>query len=216
MRVLRFASCSVLCSVALVMTTPVSPAAAMRPPARLGAAGAGQGGLSLKGVLLGVVSTSPRNAWAVGSLGVTSPSALIVRWDGASWTRASVSVRATASVLDAVAATSARNAWAVGSTGSARHHILIMRWNGRTWRQVPRLGGIGGSLAGVTAISARDAWAVGATSRYPTGRTLMLHWNGTAWKKVSSPAPGHRQRVHWSDIDLRPERVGRRQLRQQG
>lgn len=70
--------------------------------------------LGAKGAQLGVVATSPRNAWAVGSLGATNPSALVARWDGTSWARASVSVRATASVLDAVAATSARNAWAVG------------------------------------------------------------------------------------------------------
>jgi hypothetical protein len=37
---------------------------------------------------------------------------------------------------------------------------------------------IRGSLLGVTATSARSAWAVGQAGK----KTLILHWNGTAWK----------------------------------
>jgi hypothetical protein len=33
-------------------------------------------------------------------------------------------------------------------------------------------------------ISARNAWAVGSSGR----GTLIVHWNGTAWQRVSSPA----------------------------
>jgi hypothetical protein len=44
---------------------------------------------------------------------------------------------------------------------------------------------ISGDLSGVAATSASNAWAVG------TGRvkTLIVHWNGTSWKQVPSPAP---------------------------
>jgi hypothetical protein len=42
---------------------------------------------------------------------------------------------------------------------------------------------INGELMAVAADSARDAWAVGATS---SGLTLIEHWNGHAWKQVSS------------------------------
>ena len=41
-------------------------------------------------------------------------------------------------------------------------------------------------LNGVAAISATDAWAVGT---YGTFKTLILHWNGTAWTRVPSPDP---------------------------
>ena len=41
-----------------------------------------------------------------------------------------------------------------------------------------------GSLSGVAATSAGNAWAVGATS---TGKTLIVRWNGSAWKRVPSP-----------------------------
>ena len=42
---------------------------------------------------------------------------------------------------------------------------------------------------GVTATSARNAWAVGEAGDPDKGytKTLILHWNGTAWKTVPSP-----------------------------
>lgn len=43
-----------------------------------------------------------------------------------------------------------------------------------------------GFLTGVAATSARNAWAVGGTNG---GKTLIAHWNGTAWKRVPSPSP---------------------------
>ena len=45
---------------------------------------------------------------------------------------------------------------------------------------------IRGVLSGVAASSARDVWAVGQT---PIGRVLIVHWNGTAWRRV----PGARR-----------------------
>ncbi len=45
-------------------------------------------------------------------------------------------------------------------------------------------------LLGVAATSARNAWAVGCTSCFTSSpKTLILRWNGTAWKRVSSPSP---------------------------
>ncbi len=38
----------------------------------------------------------------------------------------------------------------------------------------------------MTALSAQNAWAVGSTG---TGKTVILHWNGTAWTQVPSPSP---------------------------
>jgi hypothetical protein len=47
-------------------------------------------------------------------------------------------------------------------------------------------GTVSGGLTGVATTSARNAWAVGGTSR---GKTLILRWNGTAWRQVPSPSP---------------------------
>jgi hypothetical protein len=44
-----------------------------------------------------------------------------------------------------------------------------------------------GSLAGVAAASDSNAWAVGYTGTGASDNVLMLHWNGTAWSRVTSP-----------------------------
>ncbi len=45
---------------------------------------------------------------------------------------------------------------------------------------------LGGWLAAVSASSATDAWAVGKAR---PRETLALHWNGTSWVQVPTPAP---------------------------
>jgi hypothetical protein len=53
------------------------------------------------------------------------------------------------------------------------------------------------NLSGVTVLSGCDAWAVGARNAASGHlRTLIVHWNGTSWKKVPSPNPA-------SDDELR-------------
>jgi len=43
-------------------------------------------------------------------------------------------------------------------------------------------------LDGVAAVGSGAAWAVGATIAEPA-RTLILRWDGTAWRTVASPDP---------------------------
>jgi hypothetical protein len=45
-----------------------------------------------------------------------------------------------------------------------------------------------GFLDGVAATSASNAWAVGDDA----SNTLIVHWNGSAWKKVPAPNPDPR------------------------
>jgi eukaryotic-like serine/threonine-protein kinase len=104
--------------------------------------------------------------------------------------------------LTAVAATSADSAWAVGTAGSGTSsRTLILHWNGTTWTRTPspdlgtcqtRVGvTAASSIADVAAASADSAWAVGSTGCGATStRTVILHWNGTAWTRVPSPSPG--------------------------
>ena len=44
-----------------------------------------------------------------------------------------------------------------------------------------------GGLSGVAAASDSSAWAVGYVGNNGTGKILMLHWNGRAWSRVTSP-----------------------------
>jgi hypothetical protein len=151
------------------------------------------------GSLSGVAAVSASDAWAVGcsncsGTGTSRP--LILHWNGSAWAQVPSPTVRGGGRLSGVAAVSARNAWAVGSTNSAR--TLIERWNGTTWQRVPSPN-LGASdnrsfLGGVTTVSAHLAWAVGGTFGASTGdtRSLILHWNGTVWRRVPSPSPGVR------------------------
>jgi hypothetical protein len=112
------------------------------------------------------------------------------------WKRAVSPSLAGGADLAGVAATSARNAWAVGCTGcsggfTSSTQPLIVRWNGSAWKRVPSPTSRGGViLVGVAATSASNAWAVGfaLTPFAPTPfRSVVLQWNGTAWRRVPSP-----------------------------
>jgi hypothetical protein len=106
------------------------------------------------------------------------------------------------SSLTGVAATNWCNVWAVGwnFTGPLTR-TLIEHWNGKNWKQVPspspyRPHG-DNELAGVAATSSRNAWAVGSGEARPASapRTLIEHWDGTAWRRTPSPTPGGRARL---------------------
>jgi hypothetical protein len=146
------------------------------------------------GQLFGVAATSARNAWAVGGV-VTNGKTLILHGNGTTWSRVPSPTPAPLTELYAVAATSARNAWAVGGGGGAPGKTIILHWNGTAWKAVPSpTPAGGGTLFGVAATSARNAWAVGCAGdcgQEAGGvKTLILHWNGTAWTRVPSPSPG--------------------------
>jgi hypothetical protein len=45
-----------------------------------------------------------------------------------------------------------------------------------------------GGLNGVAAVSKSSAWAVGYAGKNSAPRVLLLHWNGRAWSRVTSPS----------------------------
>lgn len=93
-----------------------------------------------------------------------------------------------------VTETSSTTGWAVGfSVPSTGAQPLILRWSGTALTPATSPSpGADGELFGVSADSASDGWAVG--HYYKTGnnvaQTLLVHWNGTAWKQFTSPNPG--------------------------
>jgi hypothetical protein len=127
-----------------------------------------------------------------------SETPLILRWEGSAWTQQLLPGPLLGS-LAGVAATSSKDAWAVGTyqNGQGRYQPLVEHWDGTHWTQVstPNLDSAqqGSGLASVAALSAHDAWAVGAfepSGGRPLLRTLVEHWNGSAWAVVPSPALG--------------------------
>lgn len=148
------------------------------------------------GELYGVAATSPRNAWAVGD---SHTGAFVVHWDGSTWRRvASPNPGGSRDAsLRGVVVSSPRDAWAVGyyhNRAASADQTLVLHWDGATWRHVaspnPR-SSRGAELYGVAATSPRNAWAVGEYYNGLKGAylTLVLHWDGTGWKRVASPNP---------------------------
>jgi hypothetical protein len=150
--------------------------------------------------VLSMASVATNDVWAVGkalSSGIGLP--LIERWNGTSWQVAANPALpgVSDSALNAVARIpGTAQLWAIGYTlkgpRPAYNQPLIERWDGSAWQVVagPALpsGAFGGELRGVVALSPTDAWAVGDyTASNHTIRTLIMHWNGTAWQMAASP-----------------------------
>ena len=145
-----------------------------------------------------IAATSPTNAWAVGtSYNGTAVQTLVLHWNGTKWsTVASPNPSCPSGLnLDAAAATSSTNAWAVGDCDTeTASQTLVLHWNGTKWTRVaspsPSCPGGGVDLNGVAALSSTAAWAVGDCDTSSGVQTVILQWNGTAWKRVASPDPG--------------------------
>ncbi len=90
--------------------------------------------------------------------------------------------------LRGVAVLSPCNVWAVGEYDPEQ--TLIVHWDGRSWMQVPSPNpGTEARLWAVHALSASNVWAVGEYFDDTAGvtKTLIVHWDGSAWTQVPSP-----------------------------
>ncbi len=159
--------------------------------------------------LTSIRGVSPTDIWAVGSYSNPDGSTikgLILHWNGTRWLQSPSPNPGNFTQLTGVRAVSANDAWAVGNYSSATgKQALILHWDGTSWTQSPSPSPGGGSdLTGVTATSATDAWAVGdysTDSQSSTLLTLILHWDGTSWKQVSSPSPGPLDLTQLTSVD---------------
>lgn len=161
---------------------------------------ASQPALSGSGGLDDVAAASPTDAWAVGhrfDQGDQMGHTLIEHHDGVSWTITSSAdgPAALQSVLSGVAVRAVDDAWAVGSFTKPNNLVrtLVEHWEGSSWTRVksPNAGQpAGGDLESVAAVAADDVWAVGGFGQGAPGRTLVEHWDGTAWSVVPSPNKG--------------------------
>ncbi|MEO5878486.1 MAG: hypothetical protein ABIS86_21080 [Streptosporangiaceae bacterium] len=79
--------------------------------------------------------------------------------------------------------------WAAGarmSTTGGTVRPSLARWTGRKW-QAAKLPSGTGYLESVAIVGPKNVWAAGSTA---AGRSLLLHWNGKAWKKYKAPGTG--------------------------
>jgi hypothetical protein len=146
-----------------------------------------------------VAAVSATDVWAFGLYRLGKP--LAEHWDGSSWQQVPIPAPKGAAEIEigrAVART-ATDIWVVGSwagPNTSFYRTLVEHWNGTAWKIVRSPSARAGSrLIGVTVVSAKDAWAVGeslVTNRvrnFSFFETLILHWDGKAWKRVPSPNP---------------------------
>jgi cell division septation protein DedD len=135
-----------------------------------------------------VSAVSTDDVWAVGAYdtGGYLRHALMLHWDGASWSVVpgpDLGLRNVA--LVAVSIVSSHAAWAVGSWNHGiddPDRTLILRWDGIEWSAAssPNMSTDYNNLLGVSAVSANDVWAVGSYHLSEPGggpgRTLVEHY----------------------------------------
>jgi hypothetical protein len=145
-------------------------------------------------VLKSVTASSATDAWAVGYYADQDGNhfTLALHWDGTTWSLVHTpSPTGLDDELWGVTAVSATDVWAVGR---AEPNTLIVHWDGSKWSRVrgPSPGTFNDVLTGLSARSATDIWAAGFYA--PPGaapyKTLVAHWDGSAWSQVASPTPG--------------------------
>jgi hypothetical protein len=139
------------------------------------------------GELDGVYATAADNAWAVGFTSTANGNndeTLILHWNGKAWSRQSPVVPGYLNAVDQAAG----NVWTVGETyGPA----LIMHRTGGRWYVVPTPGAAVAQFLCVAVTGPDSAWAGGQVGDGANpSASLLLRWNGSAWKPVASPLHG--------------------------
>src|SRR5690348_16317661 len=160
------------------------------------------------GELFGVAAASSADVLADGGFNPGQPpTAVLIKpyaehWTGAGWSATSVPLGQVypsgeqAAQLTGVTEAAPGNGWAVGTVSdlsSSASRTLAYHWDGTAWARSPTPDPAGPSLpnqlAAVAARAANDVWAAGYDN-YPAEASLVLHWNGTAWRQVSVPNIG--------------------------
>jgi hypothetical protein len=122
--------------------------------------------------LFGVSAVSASNVWAAGFTTDAASNrlqALILHWDGSSWTRqATPSPAGTDSAVLAITALSATDAWAVGQSRTGSSSVpMALHFDGTSWTPTtvpPPSDGSEPYFTAVSGVSGSDVWASGLTT----------------------------------------------------
>jgi hypothetical protein len=165
-----------------------------------------RGRCSLGRISLVIIAAAAAGLTGLGPAAATVATSAVARSPGLGTARAAacrgwrvVRAPSNASLSGVAVVPHSSRAWAAGTYAFGQTSIggLLLHWNGIRWQRVPspNPGPTNTSLSAVTAVSHTDAWAVGRYlgARFPFGRNLILHWNGTKWRQVPSPHLGGRR-----------------------
>jgi hypothetical protein len=152
----------------------------------------------------GVADISPGDAYAIGNSATTAAGSL-AHWNGTAWSPVTLPLPPHANsntTLNAISAHGRGDVWIVGTfldSASHRNETFSEHFNGTAWRVVP-MPPVNGSninaffqFNSINANTPSDVWAVGERGVIDmpgSQKTLIEHFNGTAWSTVPSPSPG--------------------------
>ncbi len=138
--------------------------------------------------LNGVAMVTANDVWAVGESSSGSKGqgtqALLMHWDGKTWSIVQSAVKERDGTLSAATAISANNVWAAGyytDKSGTVYRPLFMRWDGKTWTEVPADGNA--SIWSIAAVSSSDIWATGNFGP----QSVAMHWDGSGMDTSAHP-----------------------------
>ncbi|MBV9102266.1 MAG: hypothetical protein JO060_01680, partial [Candidatus Eremiobacteraeota bacterium] len=146
--------------------------------------------------LLAVSGTSGSDVWEVGAaFHKLGSRGYALHWNGSAWaTYPETDPHGHGGQLSGVAAITPNDVWVVGAQYPTERYAsplaMIEHWNGSAFSEVtaPPVSGAATVLYGIASFGASDVWAAGG-SQTASGpeNSYLVHWDGTAWKLVSSP-----------------------------
>lgn len=146
--------------------------------------------------LFGVAAVSATDVWATGHKANFGLKVIMEHWNGTQWSAVATPATSTSVGLNSLDAVSTSDVWAVGYKSIATRGVpvqtFVEHWDGSQWSIVPSTDPSGtrsNSLIGISHASASDVWAVGYSMVGFAHRTLVEHWDGSAWSVVPSPDP---------------------------
>lgn len=137
--------------------------------------------------------SGPTDVWQIGAGGSTNQIPEAYHYTGTTWSKVTFPV-----VSYQASASAAAGDWALGqvpSKGDTLAGTKVVHWVNGAWKQIALPAGIvpvGKPVlpVGIAAASPDSVWAAieyGAVAGPNPGTEILLHWNGSAWSKVSLP-----------------------------
>ncbi|MCF2530936.1 hypothetical protein [Yinghuangia soli] len=140
----------------------------------------------------GIAAVGPRDAWAVGTWFVATPSGgvprqFIAHWDGTSWQPVDADGFGPAGGLTAVSASGPDDVWAVGYGYNAAGGLktTVRHFDGTAWSEVETGAALGDRpwdgywVSDVAAAAPDDVWLVGVGN-------LTVHYDGRSWTRADA------------------------------
>ena len=131
-----------------------------------------------------VFCNNANDCWAVGN---DSGGEVILRWDGASWTRVAPSGGIPNTNLNSISCSGVGSCWAVGDASGGE---VILELSGGVWSRIAPAGGIPNEdINGVYCFSTGECWAMGDNG-------LIIRRSGGAWGNIASPVTSNLNGVY--------------------